>query len=87
MSFLFRPYRSTQSTQEVLARLRLKLVLNDQPLVFFWPRDQTSAKRAKSFPFLCSISIIAPSVPCCPSLHSLSGFSGLIALSLVVVSR
>ena len=30
----------------------LKLVLSEQPLLFLWPRDRTSAERAKSFP-LC----------------------------------
>jgi hypothetical protein len=37
MPFLFKPYRSTQLTQEVLARLRLKLVLSESPLLFFGP--------------------------------------------------
>jgi hypothetical protein len=37
MSFLFKPYRSARSTQEVLARLRLKLVLSESPLLFFGP--------------------------------------------------
>jgi hypothetical protein len=34
MPFLFKPYKLTRSTQEVLARLRLKLVLSKQPLLF-----------------------------------------------------
>jgi hypothetical protein len=33
MPFLFKPYRLTRSTREVLARLRLKLVLSKQPLL------------------------------------------------------
>jgi hypothetical protein len=86
MPFLFNSYRSTRSTQEVLARLRPKFVLSKSPLAFLWPRDRTSAERAKSFPlfvfFWCSSS-----VPCCLSFCSLSRFSGLIALSLVVVLR
>ena len=32
--------------------LDLKLMLSEQPLLFLWPRDRTSAERAKSFP-LC----------------------------------
>ena len=86
MPFLFKLYRSTRSTREVLARLRPKFVLSKSPLAFLWPRDRTSAERAKSFPlfvfFWCSSS-----TPCCLSFRSLSRFSGLIALSLVAVSR
>jgi hypothetical protein len=76
MPFLFKPYRSTRSTQEVLARLRHKLVLSKQPLLFFSPRDRTLAKRAKSFSLLCSSGVVALSVPCCLSFRHLSRFSG-----------
>jgi hypothetical protein len=87
MPFLLRPYRLTRSTREVLARLRLKLVLSDQPLLFLWPRDRTSAERAKSFFHLCSFGVVVLSVPCCLSFRHLSRSSGLIALLLVVVLR
>jgi hypothetical protein len=53
MSFLFKPYRSTRSAREVLARQGLKLVLSKPPLVFLRPRDRTSAERAQSFFPLC----------------------------------
>jgi hypothetical protein len=58
MPFLFKPYMSTRSTREVLARLGPKFVLSKSPLAFLWPRDQTSAERAKSFPFLYSSSVV-----------------------------
>jgi hypothetical protein len=87
MPFPFKPYRSTRSTREVLARLRLKLVLSKSPLLILWPRDRTSAERAKSFFLLHSFGVVVLSVPCCLSYHSLSRFSGLIALLLVAVSR
>jgi ABC-type molybdate transport system ATPase subunit len=47
MPFPFKPYRLTRSTWEVLARLRLKLVLSKRPLLFFWPKDRISIERAK----------------------------------------
>jgi hypothetical protein len=87
MPFPFKPYRSTRSAQEVLARLRLKLVLGKTPPVFLWPRDRTSAKRAKSLFLLCSFGVVVLSVPCCLSFRSLSRSSGLIALLLIAVSR
>jgi hypothetical protein len=87
MPFLFEPYRSTRSAKKVLARLRLMLVLSKQPLLFFWPRDQTSAERAKSFSPWCSFGVVVLSMPCCLSCRSLSRFSGLIALLLVTLSR
>jgi hypothetical protein len=87
MPFLFKLYSSTRLTREVLARIRHKLVLSKQPLLFFSPRDRTSAERAKSFPLLCSSSVVALSLPCCLSFYSLSRSSGLIALLLVAVSR
>jgi hypothetical protein len=37
----------TRSTQKVLARLRLKLVLSKGPPLFFLPKDQISAERVK----------------------------------------
>jgi hypothetical protein len=37
MPFPFKPYRSIRSAQEVLARLRLKLVLGKTPPVFLGP--------------------------------------------------
>jgi hypothetical protein len=84
MPFLLKPYRSTRSVREVLARLRLKFVLSKSPLVFLWPRDQTSVERAKLLSlfvfFWCSCS----SMPCCSSFRSLSRNSGPIALLLVV---
>ena len=49
MPFLLKSYKSARSTREVLARLRLKIVLSKQPLLFLGPRDRTSAERAKSF--------------------------------------
>jgi hypothetical protein len=87
MPFLFKPYRLTRSTREVLARLRHKLVLSKQPLLFFSPRDRTSTERAKSFSLLCSSGVVALSVLYCLSFCSLSRFSGLIALLLVAVLR
>jgi hypothetical protein len=87
MPFLFKPYRSTRSTQEVLARLRHKLVLSKQPLLFFSPRDWISTEWAKSFSLLCSSGVIALSMPCCLSFRGLPWFSDLIALSLVMVTR
>jgi hypothetical protein len=87
MPFLFKPYRSTRSTWEVLARLRLKLVLSKSPLLILWPRDRTSAERAKLFFLLCSFGVVVLSVPCCLSFRSLSRFNSLIALLLVAVSR
>ena len=80
MPFLLKPYRSTRSTREVLARLRLKLVLSKQPLLFLWPRERTSTERAKSssssvllvlFDLLCLVASF---------VHNLYRFSGLIVL-------
>jgi hypothetical protein len=48
-AILFKLYRLTRSTREVLARLRPKFVLSKSPLAFLWPRDRTSTERAKSF--------------------------------------
>jgi hypothetical protein len=62
-------------------------VLSKQPLLFFSPRDRTSVKRAKSFSLLFSFSVVALPMLCCLSFCSLSGFSGLIALLFVAVSR
>jgi hypothetical protein len=62
-------------------------VLSESPLLILWPRDQTSAERAKSFFLLHSYGVVVLSVPCCLSFRSLSRFSGLIALLLVAVSR
>jgi hypothetical protein len=87
MPFLFKPYRSTRSTREVLARLRHKLMLSKQPLLFFSPRDRTFAERAQSFSLLCSSGVVALFVPCCLSFRSLSRFSGLIALLPIAVLR
>jgi hypothetical protein len=87
MPFLFKPYRSTRSTREVLARLRHKLVLSKQPLLFFSPRDQISTERAMSFSLVCSSGVVALSVPCCLSFRSLSRFSGLIVVLPVAVPR
>jgi hypothetical protein len=78
---------STRSTREVLARLRPKFVLSNSPLAFLWPRDRTSAERAKSLFLLCSFGVVVLSVPCYLSFRSLSRSSGLIALLLVAVSR
>jgi hypothetical protein len=47
MPFIFKLYRLTRSTREVLASLRLKLVLSKGPLPFFWPKDRISTERAK----------------------------------------
>jgi hypothetical protein len=77
MPFPFKPYRSTQSTQEVLARLRLKLVLGKTPPMFLWPRDRTFAERAKSFFLLHSLGVVVLSMPCCLSFRSISKSSGL----------
>jgi hypothetical protein len=74
-------------TWEVLARLRHKLVLSKQPLLFFSPRDRTSTEGLSHSPFLCPFSVVVPSAPCCFSFCSLSRFSVLIALSLVAFSR
>ena len=80
MPFLLKLYRSTRSTQEVLARIRLMLMLSKQPLLFLWPRERTSIERAKSsspsvllvlFDLLCLVA----SFVC-----SLYRFSGLIVL-------
>ena len=62
MPFLFKLYRSTRSTREVLARLRPKFVLSKSPLAFLWPRDRTSAKRAKSFSLGVLSVLSVPSV-------------------------
>jgi hypothetical protein len=87
MPFLFKSYRSTRLTREVLARLRHELLLSKQPLLFFLPRDRTSTERAQSFSLLCSSGVVALSVPCCLSFRSLSRFSGLIALLPITVPR
>jgi hypothetical protein len=87
MPFLFKPYRSTRSTWEVLARLRHKLLLSKQPLLFFSPRDRNPPRGLSHSPFLCPLGVVVPSTPCCFSLCSLSRFSVLIALSLVAVLR
>jgi hypothetical protein len=87
MPFLFKPYKSTRSTQEVLARIRLKLVLSESPLLFFGPGIGHPPRGPSHSSFLCPSSVVVPSAPCCFSFHSLSRFSVLIALSLVAVSR
>jgi hypothetical protein len=87
MPFLFKSYSSTKSTRKVLARLRHKLMLSTQPLLFFSPRDWTSAERAQLFSLLCSFGVVALFVPCCLSFRSLSKFSGLISLLPIAVPR
>jgi hypothetical protein len=62
-------------------------VLSKSPLAFLWPRDRTTAERAKSFFLLHSFGVVVLSMPCCLSFRSLSRFSGLIALLLIAVSR
>jgi hypothetical protein len=62
-------------------------VLSKSPLAFLWPRDRTSAERAKSFFLLHSFGVDVLSVSCCLSFYSPSRFSALIALLLVAVSR
>jgi hypothetical protein len=78
MPLLFKPYRSTRSAWEVLARQGLKLVLSKPPLVFLWPRDRTSAERAQSFFLLCLVASL---------FCNLSRLSVLIALSLAIGTR
>jgi hypothetical protein len=87
MPFLFKLYKSTRSTREVLARLRHKLVLSKQPLLFFSPRDRHPSRGLSRSPVLCPSGVVVPSAPCCFSFRSLSRFSVLIALSLVAVLR
>jgi hypothetical protein len=87
MPFLFKPYRLTRSTHEVLARLRLKLVLSESPLLFFGPGIGHPPRGLSRPSFLHSFGVVILSVPCCLSFRSLSRSSGLIALLLVAVSR
>jgi hypothetical protein len=87
MPFLFKSYRLTRSTQEVLARLRFKLVLSESSLLFFGPGIGHPPRGLSHPSFLHSFGVVILSVPCCLSFHSLSRSSGLIALLLVEVSR
>jgi hypothetical protein len=87
MPFLFKSYRSTRSTREVLARLRLKLVLSESPLLFFGPGIGHPPRGLSRSSFLCSFGVVVLSMPCCLSFCSISRSSGLIALLLVAVSR
>jgi hypothetical protein len=87
MPFLFKPYRLTRSTQEVLARLRLKLVLSKEPLLFLVLGIRHPLRGLSRSPFLCPSGVVVLSAPCCFTFHSLSRFSVLIALSFVTVSR
>jgi hypothetical protein len=87
MPFLLKPYRSTRSVREVLARLRLKFVLSKSPLAFLWPRDRTSIERAMLLSLFVFFRCSCSSMPSCSSFRSLSRNSGLIALLLVVRTR
>jgi hypothetical protein len=57
MPFLFKPYRSTRSTREVLARLRLKLVLSESPLLFFGPGIEHPSRGLSHFSF-CVFDVV-----------------------------
>jgi hypothetical protein len=87
MPFLFKLYRSTRSTQEVLARLRLKLVPSESPLLFFGPGIGHPPRGLSRSRFCVFFGVVVLSVPGCLSFCSLSRSSGLIALLLVAVSR
>ena len=80
MPFLLKPYKLARSTREVLARLRLKIVLSKQPLLFLGPRDRTSAKRAKSFSLGVLLVLLDLLCLVASFVHSLYRFSGLIVL-------
>jgi predicted membrane metal-binding protein len=62
MPFLFKSYRLTRSTREVLARIRLKLVLSKQPLLFFCLGIEHPPRGLSRCPFLlclvASLSIV-----------------------------
>jgi hypothetical protein len=87
MPLLFKPYRSTRSTREVLARLRLKLVLSKSPLLFFGPGIEHQPRGLSRSSFCILFGVVILSVLCCLSFRSPSSSSGLIALLLVTVSR
>jgi hypothetical protein len=70
MPFLFKPYRLTRLTREVLARLRLKLVLSKQPLLFCWPRDRISTKRVKLLLLYSSLGVVVLLMLYCLFSHS-----------------